>query len=890
MLGVLSDIFIMPIEYLMEIIFEAVYRLFGSVPLALFFLSLFVSTITLPLYLNAERLQKAEKDRQKSLDGWVKHIKRSFKGDERLMIYSYFRKIMGYSLIDSLKGVIPLFLQIPFFVAAYRYLSGSELLRQTVSVFLGNLGEPDTILRIWGVSIHVLPIIMTLINYASGIIYTRGAGMKDKLQVFIPALVFLVLLYPMPAGLVLYWTFNNVFSLMKNIYLELPEKARKVALYIPAACGVFIFLYSFVSGLFLGYIFSGKILQVVCIILIVMIFFIPIVKARIPVDKSKTVTSGQKSITDMLIPAFSAVIIMGAVVPLKLIDASPLEFVNIFNYVTPFTYVLKCLCVSAGAFIVWGSIVWLLLGGKGRNGLVKVMEVIALAFLLDYFVFGAAEGRVNSNLVFDSVLHYPAIGQAFNIILIIAVIGAVILIRSDKIKRILFMIIFGTVVMTALVDSLSIQKQLKNLPQQEAGSETLGILPLSRTGKNVIVLMLDRAISAYVPYIFAEKPELKEAFDGFTWYPNTLSHGGYTIFGMPSLFGGYEYTPKAMNEKDDKSIAEDLDEALKIMPISFGEEGWSVTVCDPPYAGFSEISDISIYDDLPYVKSYRLWGRYSAGNGSIDEVNKLTERNFVYYSLMEVLPLILRKGIYDDGKYLHRGNVGGTNGAFLDSYREMDALPEMSFIREDGNSFIMMANNITHSPQLLKKPEYEVSDGEGTADSVHMAGELSLDTSMHLGEEHYDVNMAAFIKLADWFDMMRAEGVYDNSRIIIVADHGYQLGQFEELLINDELDVEGLNPLFMVKDFNAKGFNVSDAFMTNADTPVLAMEDVIAQPVNPYSGEKIDMTGKKPYVYVTLSDKLSLSDNSGNIMDTNGASWYTVHDNLFQKENWDKLR
>ena len=37
---------------------------------------------------------------------------------------------------------------------------------------------------------------------------------------------------------------------------------------------------------------------------------------------------------------------------------------------------------------------------------------------------------------------------------------------------------------------------------------------------------------------------------------------------------------------------------------------------------------------------------------------------------------------------------------------------------------------------------------------------------------HYQINMAAMLQLANWFDYMRENGVYDNTRIILVADHG----------------------------------------------------------------------------------------------------------------------
>lgn len=68
---------------------------------------------------------------------------------------------------------------------------------------------------------------MTVINIVSGMIYTRGMPLKSKIQLYGMALVFLVLLYGSPSGLVFYWTLNNVFSLIKNIVMSKSAKNRE---------------------------------------------------------------------------------------------------------------------------------------------------------------------------------------------------------------------------------------------------------------------------------------------------------------------------------------------------------------------------------------------------------------------------------------------------------------------------------------------------------------------------------------------------------------------------------------------------------------------------------------------------------------------------------------
>jgi phosphoesterase RecJ-like protein len=51
--------------------------------------------------------------------------------------------------------------------------------------------------------------------------------------------------------------------------------------------------------------------------------------------------------------------------------------------------------------------------------------------------------------------------------------------------------------------------------------------------------------------------------------------------------------------------------------------------------------------------------------------------------------------------------------------------------------------------------------------------------------------MAAALRLGEWFDWMKAEGVYDNTRIIIVADHGCDNGDFEEMKCT-KMDTDGI--------------------------------------------------------------------------------------------------
>ena len=127
-----------------------------------------------------------------------------------------------------------------------------------------------------------------------------------------------------------------------------------------------------------------------------------------------------------------------------------------------------------------------------------------------------------------------------------------------------------------------------------------------------------------------------------------------------------------------------------------------------------------------------------------------------------------------------------------------------------------------------------------------------------------------------------------------MADHGDMLGNFPGLILDDGTDMEQANPLLMFKDFGDGEFNVSYDFMTNADTPVLAVSDLVNDPVNPFTGAKLDGHEKNEDVqYVTLSHNWSTIDepNNGDAVrfTTDDEPWFSIHDDIFNKSYWKKV-
>ena len=90
----------------------------------------------------------------------------------------------------------------------------------------------------------------------------------------------------------------------------------------------------------------------------------------------------------------------------------------------------------------------------------------------------------------------------------------------------------------------------------------------------------------------------------------------------------------------------------------------------------------------------------------------------------------------------------------------------------------------------------------------------------------------------------------------------------------------------MVKDFNAKGDPVSsDVFMTNGDVPILALERIISEPVNPFTENKL-LPDKDNGIIITTIGAVSTYRHNKYTYNIAKNQWLYVKDNIFDPSNW----
>ena len=893
----LYTIVIYPLYMIIELIFSVVFRLTDKAGVSVIAVSAGISLLCLPLYAVAEHWQEVERKKQAQMKDGLDRIKKAFSGDERYMMTTAFYKENNYSPIMGLRSSFGLLIQIPFFIAAYGFLSKLETLKGVPFLFIHDMGRPDALFSVGSFQVNILPVAMTLINMISGAIYTKGHSLREKIQVYGMALIFLVILYNSPSGLVLYWTMNNVFSMVKNIFYKFKKPLR--AFWILCLSVSVILLIIAVSSYHIAY-------EGLFVVLVLLVALIPLfVKAVSKLLDSRLhgfmENKGAKN-GIFIGSCILLFILSGLEIPTSLIASSPAEFAGIGSHPNPMWYVYNTALQAAGLFIFWPICIYFLFNKRIKTVLAVLMTAAGLVFLADTYIFMLSYGDISSSLVFLDTADFKTF-SAVSILNILAgiVILAVVIIFINAKKGKIFS--YSITILTLALAAISIGNSTKIIgtyneykihSDSAAGQTVSPIFHLSKDKPNVILLMLDKASNHYVTSIFEESKKVSDSLTGFTLYPNTVSFNRHTLQGAPGIWGGYEYTPYEMNRRSSETLKDKNNQAILLLPRIFTEtQNYSAVITDPSWANHSQtnICDLTFLEDYPEINGYRTIGtytdywlkKYNQNGELLDNSETILSRNLLFFSFFREFPIFLREFLYKKGQYWSSNGEVVHSKIILDNYSVLDILPELTdFNNDKDGSYICIVNELSHDDQFMQAPDF-----------IPVANVTDYGTSRFKDFSDYHTMAAAFTLLAKWFDYLKANGVYDNTRIILVSDHGSR--EQEDCFDEDSGFGKGrLHPLLMLKDFNSDGQLQQDmTFMTNADVPSLLLKDLVQSPVNPFTEKPIpvDTTElKQNGVIVSRDTKHKPEYHNPYTYDVDADDWLLVKDDIFQSQTWERAQ
>jgi len=209
-----------PIESILETVFVILIGISNSYFLSLVLLAILVRLATKPLEKYVRRAVTSQAEIESVLAPQIDEIKQKFTSVKRHEAIKRLYSRYAYHPAFAIRSLAGLGVQLPFFIAAYFMLLGYSQLNGVVIPVLGDLGKPDTLL--FG-SVHLMPIVMTLVNILA-LVTAPGFSRKNLIQGLFISLMFLILLYSSPLGLLIYWTTSNLFSLISNFAPAISRK------------------------------------------------------------------------------------------------------------------------------------------------------------------------------------------------------------------------------------------------------------------------------------------------------------------------------------------------------------------------------------------------------------------------------------------------------------------------------------------------------------------------------------------------------------------------------------------------------------------------------------------------------------------------------------------
>ena len=212
--------------FLIEWIFISLLNLVGNEGIAILLLACALKIMIFPLNRIAEKWQDDVNSIRSDLQPQIDEIKSMFSGEEanrRIMQLYQDRNISPFYSVKSLFGFL---IQIPIFIAVFDVLGESIYLLEKSFFFIDDLSKPDQwlslpiVIPFLGSSFNLLPFCMMIISLLSAFLYhdrnlSSDLMRNQKRNLYFMSLLFFVLLFTFPSGMVLYWTASNILQLLQ---------------------------------------------------------------------------------------------------------------------------------------------------------------------------------------------------------------------------------------------------------------------------------------------------------------------------------------------------------------------------------------------------------------------------------------------------------------------------------------------------------------------------------------------------------------------------------------------------------------------------------------------------------------------------------------------------
>jgi YidC/Oxa1 family membrane protein insertase len=208
---------------------NAIDKVTHSFAAAIIILTILIKSALWPLQNKATTSMK----RMQQLSPKMTELREKYKDDPTKMNEELMKLYKQYG-VNPFGGCLPMLVQIPIFFGFYSMLGSAIELRNSHFLWIHDLSQPDTLTHIMGFPINLLPLIMAgTMVWQMMISPKSGDATQQRMMYFMPV-IFLTFAYNYASGLALYWTTQNIFSIVQ-LYWTRNQEAPKLQVIKPKA-------------------------------------------------------------------------------------------------------------------------------------------------------------------------------------------------------------------------------------------------------------------------------------------------------------------------------------------------------------------------------------------------------------------------------------------------------------------------------------------------------------------------------------------------------------------------------------------------------------------------------------------------------------------------------
>ena len=193
--------------------------LLGSYGWGIVCLTILVKLILWPLTAQATRSQK----KMQALQGPLAALREKHKGSPQ-KLNQEMMKFYKEHKVNPFAGCWPILIQIPIFLGMFWMLRSAAELYGQEFLWANDLSEQDNVAMLQGFSLNILPIFMVITQWYQmrlnpmqlGPEMSEAQRINAKMMRFMP-FMFLVFLYFFSSALVLYWTVQNLMTILQTL-------------------------------------------------------------------------------------------------------------------------------------------------------------------------------------------------------------------------------------------------------------------------------------------------------------------------------------------------------------------------------------------------------------------------------------------------------------------------------------------------------------------------------------------------------------------------------------------------------------------------------------------------------------------------------------------------